>query len=363
MILLFLNVHNPKTKIWEGMKAIDWFGTVTMLGVTLMTLLGLDFGGETFPWNSPKVICLIVFGTLMLGFFIFSEAKLARYPLIPLRLFRKRSNVAALAVCFVHGFVSTTTLDLDFFSTDYRPQVFISAEYYLPLYFQSVQEASPLRSGVMILPVIITEATMGILTGVLIHRTGRYLEIIWIGTIFMTLGFGLLTDLNATSTLREIIPFQIVAGIGSGVLFEPPLIALQTLVSQEDTATATATFGFIRNVGLSLSIVIGGVVFQNGMSLRAPELRASGLPSNITDQLSGGAAAANVMVIRTLQNPAQKLVVKEAYAWSMRNMWILFSSVGVCGILATAFISKQVLGREHTETKTGLKKEKEVEAQ
>ena len=107
MILLFLDVHNPKTKIWDGMKAIDWFGTVSVLGVTLMTLLGLDFGGETFPWNSPKVICLIVFGVLMLGFFIFSEAKLAKYPLIPLRLFRQSSNVAALAVCFVHGFVST----------------------------------------------------------------------------------------------------------------------------------------------------------------------------------------------------------------------------------------------------------------
>ncbi|HEU0048671.1 MAG TPA: MFS transporter, partial [Nitrososphaera sp.] len=187
VILLFLNVHNPKTKIWEGMKAVDWFGTVTMLGVTLMTLLGLDFGGETFPWNSPKVICLIVFGVLMLGLFIFSEAKLARYPLIPLSLFRKGSNVAALAVCFVHGFVSTPTLTLatsSSFSTDFYPQVFISAEYYLPLYFQSVQEASPLRSGILILPVIVTEATMGILTGVLMHMTGRYLEIIWVGTIF-----------------------------------------------------------------------------------------------------------------------------------------------------------------------------------
>jgi hypothetical protein len=46
-----------------------------------------------------------VFGVLMMGFFIFSEAKLAEYPLIPLRLFRTTSNIAALAVCFVHGFV------------------------------------------------------------------------------------------------------------------------------------------------------------------------------------------------------------------------------------------------------------------
>lgn len=76
---------------------------------------------------------------------------------------------------------------------------------------------------------------MGILTGVVIHRTGGYIEIIWIGTIFMTLGFGLLINLNAQSTLREIVPFEVVAGIGSGLLFEPPLIALQTLVSQGKT--------------------------------------------------------------------------------------------------------------------------------
>lgn len=99
------------------------------------------------------------------------------------------------------------------------------------------------------------------------------------------------------------------------------------------------------------------------MSLRAPQFRVSGVPRNITDQFSGGAAAANVMVVSTPHNPAQKLVVKEAFAWSLRNMWILFTSAAVCGNVATAFITKQVLGREHTETKTGLKKEEEIEAQ
>ena len=101
------------------------------------------------------------------------------------------------------------------------PQVFIAAEYYLPLYFQSVQEASPLHSGVLLLPTIVTTATMGVLVGVFIHRTGRYLEIMWIGTALLTLGNGLLISLNATSTLKEIIPFQIVVGLGSGMLFEP----------------------------------------------------------------------------------------------------------------------------------------------
>ena len=105
LILFFLDVHNPKTGLVEGFKAIDWAGSFSMLGLTLMVLLGLDFGGQTFPWNSPKVICLIVFGALLSLLFIFSEKRLAKYPLIPLEIFSARSNVACLLVVLIHGFV------------------------------------------------------------------------------------------------------------------------------------------------------------------------------------------------------------------------------------------------------------------
>ncbi len=71
-----------------------------------MLLLGLNFGGTTFPWDSPKVVCLIVFGCLMSVFFVFSERRLAQYPLMPLELLQERSNVMSLLVDFVHGFVS-----------------------------------------------------------------------------------------------------------------------------------------------------------------------------------------------------------------------------------------------------------------
>ena len=88
------------------MKAIDWAGCLSILAVTLMLLLGLDFGGKSFPWSSPKVICLLVFGGIAILIFFWSEKKLARYPLMPLLLFRNRTNVAALVVTFVHGIVS-----------------------------------------------------------------------------------------------------------------------------------------------------------------------------------------------------------------------------------------------------------------
>ena len=110
LLLVFLDVHNPRTQVIEGIKAIDWFGSLSILGFTLMLLLGLDFGGATFPWSSPTVICLIVFGFVMSIFFVYSEKRLASYPLMPLALFRKRSNIAALLVTFLHGFVSSVLL-------------------------------------------------------------------------------------------------------------------------------------------------------------------------------------------------------------------------------------------------------------
>lgn len=49
LLLIFLDVHNPRTGVLVGLKAVDWFGSLSILAMTLMLLLGLEFGGATFP--------------------------------------------------------------------------------------------------------------------------------------------------------------------------------------------------------------------------------------------------------------------------------------------------------------------------
>lgn len=224
----------------------------------------------------------------------------------------------------------------------------------MPLYFQSVRQASPIRSGVLMLPYMLSQTVMGVMAGVLIHKTGRYLELMWIGMALMTIGFGLFIHLDVVSPLSEVVGFQFVAGLGSGLVFEPPLIAIQAFVSQRDTAAATATCGFVLGLATSISVVVGGVLFQNGMQLQEPKLRAAGLSATITDQFSGRDAAANVMLIGNITETSSKLAVKGAYAWSLRNMWILYTCVSFLGLIATAFIEKRELSKEHVETKTGI---------
>lgn len=231
----------------------------------------------------------------------------------------------------------------------------MAAEYYLPLYFQSSKGASPIRSGVLVLPLILTTATAAASSGMIIHRTGEYRLILQAGMVFMTLGVGLFILLNTDTSIATIVGVEVIAGVGIGLCFLPPLIALQAHVAQDDTATATSTFGFLCNLANALSIVIGGVVFQNSMALREKALAHAGLPAALGDQLSGHHAAANVELIGAINDPALRHAVQDAFSWSIRNMWILYASTAACGIIASLFLSKVVLSNEHTETKTGIK--------
>lgn len=115
----------------------------------------------------------------------------------------------------------------------------------------------------------------------------------------------------------------------------------------------------MRNIGVSLSIVIGGVVFQNGMNLQRTNLLAQELPANLVQDLSGPDAATNINLIGTIADQAQKLAVKQAFAWSLRNLWIMCTGMAALGLLATGLVTQKELSREHTETRTGIKKEEE----
>jgi hypothetical protein len=149
-----------------------------------------------------------------------------------------------------------------------------------------------------------------------------------------------------------------IGGVGSGILFEAPLIAVQSQVEQQNVASATATLSFIRNMALAISTIVGGTIFQNSMNSRVPHLRAAGMPQELLHQLDGESAMANVMLPSTLSNPVWELAAKQAFAYAMRNMWITYTVFAFLSLVASLFIDAAHLGTEHTETVTGLKNQK-----
>ncbi len=334
VLAFVLKLHNPRTPMRQGLAAVDWLGSLTVVGATLMIMLGLELGGVTHPWDSPTVICLLVFGVVMGALFVLVEWKFAEFPLVPMHLFRNRASAASLAVGALHGFV------------------FISGSYYLPLYFQAVLGASPLMSGVYVLPWVMSLSLVSAATGIVIKKTGKYLPPIIFGMSVMTLGFGLFIDLEPRANWAKIVLYQFVAGIGVGPLFQSPLIALQTTVNGRDMASATGTFAFVRQLFSSVSIVIGGVVFQNGMQKQYPDLLTQ-LGPDIAQLLSGSNAASSVGLVAELPDP-ERQIARNAYFDSLRTMYIMYVAFSALGLAVSPFIGSRTLSKDHTEHKTGL---------
>lgn len=97
--------------------------------------------------------------------------KATAHPVMPQGIFASITNCAILAVVFLHGLV------------------FISGFYYLPLYFQAVRDATPLLSGVYLLPTALSLAFASIGTGIVVGKTGMFLPPIYFAFIALTLGY------------------------------------------------------------------------------------------------------------------------------------------------------------------------------
>lgn len=127
-------------------------------------------------------------------------------------------------------------------------------------------------------------------------------------------------------------------------------------MQKRDIATATATFGFTRNLGSAISVVIGGVVFNNQMKSKQLQLAAV-LGPQVASSFGGGSAGANVGLIQALP-ASQKYVARKAFADSLSTMWILYVAFAAVGLLVSLLIQRNLLDKQHEETKTGLEVEK-----
>ncbi|KAF7714240.1 Uncharacterized protein PECH_000041 [Penicillium ucsense] len=337
ILFFFLSIESPKTPLLAGLRSIDWAGTFLIIGGTLMFLFGLEFGGVNYPWKSATVICLIVFGIVVWALAMFAEYKLARYPIIPPRLFNEWYNILVLMVCFCHGFV------------------FIAGAYYLPFYFQTVLLASPILSGVYTLPMVLSLSFVSAATGIIMKKSGRYRELIIGGLFLMTLGFGLFIDLKPYASWPRIVIFQLIAGCGVGPNFQAPLVAFQANIRPADMATATATFGFVRQLATSMSVVLGTVIYQNIIGGRRDVIVAAIGPERAA-AISASFAGASKDLIESL-NESQRRVVLDSFTFALSRMWIFYTAVAGVGFILSLFIVPRELSKNHTIRKTGLEEQ------
>ncbi|KAL2881458.1 hypothetical protein SGCOL_003023 [Colletotrichum sp. CLE4] len=334
VLIFFLDLPSPNTPVLAGLKAIDWTGSALCMGGALMVLLALDFGDVVHPWSSATVICLIVFGAVAVGIFLVNEWKFAANPVLPLRLLSSWSKAAAYSVFAFNAYV------------------FIGITYYLPLYSQAVLGANALTSGLYMLPLIVSCSLSAACAGVFIQRTGRYRVLMHAAQVLLILGTGLLINLEFEKNLVKLFTFQILTGIGVGLNIEAPVLAAQAATTVRDTAAVVATMGFLRSIATAVSVVVGGVVFQNQMKAENPGL-AEVIGDELAGQFDGENASAHVEDIGLL-SADQQVPVRQAYFRALKTVWIMYVAFSGLALVLNIFVSEHHLSDERKAAVLGI---------
>lgn len=168
----------------SSLRRVDWIGIVLVSAGTVLTLLGLQFGGVDFPWKSGTVISLIAVGSVTLLLFI-AQQTMSANAFVPVRLVRDASGCGSLVVCVSHGFT------------------YIGVLYYLPVYLQLVLEVDALDSGLWLLITAIATTVITIAAALIIQCTGNHRDIIRIAAACLTLGIGLFISFGQLGTTRN----------------------------------------------------------------------------------------------------------------------------------------------------------------
>ncbi|KAH8815994.1 major facilitator superfamily domain-containing protein [Xylogone sp. PMI_703] len=287
IIPLSLFVKFPVTRLTtsnltviQRILSIDLIGFFTFAVSCVMFLLGLEWGGDTYPWKSSTVIGLLcggILGFICLGGWFVYKGDAA---LIPPRLMKDRINLALSFTAFLQsGGV-------------------LIASYWLPIWFQGVKGASPLSSGIRILPMVISQFVASIVCGGLVQKTGYYLPEVVGGNAIVAVGAALLSTMKPDTTEGQWIGYQILLGTGRGFVMQLLVTAIQTNLPPEDSSIGASLVMFSQYLGGAIFTSAAKTVFTASIGPAVAKHAPSIDPSLLID--SGITNLRNVIPPREL---------------------------------------------------------------
>ncbi|KAL3427633.1 MFS multidrug transporter [Phlyctema vagabunda] len=244
-LLKFLHLQATPLTLKENLLRADWIGMVILTSSLISLLFGVTSGGVLYSWSSANVLSALIAGGVGVIIFALHESFTAKYPMMPPRMFANRTSVSAYFSSFVLGLTLW------------------AMEYYLILYFLVTQQKSLLGSAVAILPGTSFVPVFAAASGFIMAYTKRFKILNSTSLVLMSLGFGLTSLLRPDSSKAVQFGFQVLYGIGGGMLFPGRQVAIQASQADEDVPMASALSSFTVSLGEAFGVAIGGSIFQN----------------------------------------------------------------------------------------------------
>jgi len=161
------------------------------------------------------------------------------------------------------------------------------AAVFLAQYFQLGRGMSPTKSGLMTTPMMAGVLISSLFIGRLVSRLGIWKPFVVAGSVLMAVGSGLMSTIDANTSLVLISCYMVVSGFGVGMLMQNLVLAVQNSVSVHDVGAATGTVTFFRSLGGAVGIQALGFVFEK----RLAHLVQTGLPDVLRQAVETDAGA------------------------------------------------------------------------
>ncbi len=325
-----ISVRSTEARGWAAIRRIDFLGALSMASATICLLLGLTWGGQTYPWNSPQVITILCAAGALFLAFVVAEV-FAVEPILPLRMARNQVFAAGALLNLVMNMALLAML------------------VYIPLFIQGVLGQSATSSGVVVTPLTVTIMCSAILSGLLVSKSGRYQWVVLLGTVIFVAGAVLMVLVNPSISPAIITRNMLVLGLGVGMVLPVLTIAVQNAIPRTQLGAGTGAMTYLRSLGSTLGVAVIGTVVNNGAAAElAKRLPAAArlLPPQLLAAATDQQALLNPAYRQQLQGqgvPSSLLdhifdAARQSLAVGIEHAFVVSLGICILGVLIALFL-------------------------
>jgi EmrB/QacA subfamily drug resistance transporter len=231
----------PESRAELGHRRFDAAGAITVTSGLALLVYAISKAPDV-GWGSTRTILLLIASVVILAAFVVIEMR-SRAPLMPFRIFRIRSVLAANVVGFLLGAVIFANFLV------------------LTLYVQQVLHWSALRTGVTFLA---TAGTTVIWAGVAQALTTKFgpRPVIVIGLLVLAASMGWYTQIPVDGHFwPDLLPAYLTFALGLAFAFVPVTIAALAQVPPEEAGLASGLINTNQQVGGAIGVALASTIF------------------------------------------------------------------------------------------------------
>ena len=294
--------------------------------------MAVSFGGVVFAWNSGQTIGLFVCsGVLFILLGLQQELAIlttVQRRVFPVEYLRNREMVilfCQIAAASTNSFV---------------------AIYFIPVYFQFVQNNQALAAGVRLLPYIVPLVVATMANGATMEKLRYAMPWFLAGGVLIVASNAMLYRVTLDTGLAYIYGALVLGGLGTGLFVNAPFALAQWLVPASELPAAVGFITCAQVAGVTISLAIGNAVFlnlaQNGIGAVLPDVPLGAIQAAI--------AGVGSSVLTTL-DPARQAAVLDAIVDAIQRVFILGLAAGGLAVVLALFMSRKPIDLSPKEPK------------